>query len=55
LIGAKRVSAEYGIKYTSLRDIVFRGELPVLKIGRSWYFERADIDAWIKARKERIA
>ncbi len=55
LIGAKRASAEFGIKYTSLRDIVHRGELPFLRIGRAMYFERRDIEQWIASRKESVA
>jgi excisionase family DNA binding protein len=55
LIGAKRASAEFGIKYTSLRDIVHRGELPFIRIGRAMYFERRDLEQWIESRKERLA
>ena len=32
------------------RDIPFRGELPVVKAGRTWYFRRADVDRWIFSR-----
>jgi excisionase family DNA binding protein len=52
LIGARQVTAEYGIKYTTLRDLVHRGELPLLRLGRAWYLERSDIDRWIASRKE---
>jgi excisionase family DNA binding protein len=53
LAPAKEIARETGIPYTSLRDLVFRGELPVLRIGRAWYFERADVDRYIETRKER--
>ena len=29
------------------------GEIAVIRIGRAWYFERADVDRWIESRKER--
>lgn len=51
LIRARQVTRDFGIPYTSLRDIAHRGELPVIRIGRAWYFERADIDHWIQTRK----
>jgi excisionase family DNA binding protein len=53
LIGAKPASREYGIKYTSLRDIVHRGELPCIRIGRAMYLDRVDVERWIETRKER--
>jgi excisionase family DNA binding protein len=45
------VPAEYGIKYTTLRDIVHRGEIQIVRVGRAWYLERSDIDQWIASRK----
>jgi hypothetical protein len=32
-----------------------RGELPVIKIGRAWYVERAELAAWIPRCAERLA
>lgn len=54
LISAKDASRNTGIPYGSLRDLAHRGEIPVIRVGRAWYFERADIDQWIESRKERI-
>jgi excisionase family DNA binding protein len=51
LIAAKRAAAITGIPYTSLRDIVHRGELCVIRVGRAWYIETADLDRWIETRK----
>jgi excisionase family DNA binding protein len=53
LIGAKPASREYGIKYGSLRDLAHRGELPVIRVGRAWYFDRVDVERWIERSKER--
>ena len=47
-------SAESGIPYGSLRDAALRGELPVVKINRNWYLERADLARFIDGRKEVI-
>ncbi len=61
LIAAKPCSREYGLKYTTLRDVVLRGEIPVIKVGRegskrqAWYLDRQDVEQWILTRKERIA
>lgn len=54
LIGAKPCSREYGFKYTSLRDIAHRGEIPVIRVGRAWYFDRGDVEDWIAKNKERV-
>jgi hypothetical protein len=51
----KRWAAEKGIPYTSVRDIVRRGEIPVIKIGRAQYIEHSDGDRWITSRKENLA
>jgi hypothetical protein len=58
LIPAKRAAAELGVPYSTLRDAGFRGDLPVVRIGKNdrhsaWYFERRDLDNWIETRKER--
>lgn len=53
LIGAKPAAREYGFKYTSLRDLVHRGELPCIRIGRAMYLDRVDVEQWIASRKER--
>ncbi len=53
LVAAKEASRVTGIPYGSLRDLAHRGELPVIRVGRAWYFERTDLDRWIETRKER--
>jgi excisionase family DNA binding protein len=54
LVPAKIASIETGIAYTTLRDLAFRGEIQVVRIGRAWYFERRDLDMWIASHKERL-
>jgi len=55
LVSAKDAAAETGIPYTSLRDLVFRGEISVLKVGKGWYCEHRDLENWISSRKERLS
>ncbi len=52
LAPAKQAARETGIPYTTLRDLVFQGRLPVVRIGRAWFFERADLERFISAAKE---
>lgn len=35
----KRAAIESGFAYSTLRDAHLRGELAVVKVGRSWYIE----------------
>jgi hypothetical protein len=58
LISAKSAAREIGVPYGTLRDAHFRGELAVVRIGKeerhsAWYVDRADLNAWIEARKVR--
>jgi len=52
LVSARAAASELALPYTTLRDVAFRGELPVLKVGRAWYFRRADLTQWVNARVE---
>ena len=54
LTPAKRAAAYLGVPYTSLRQIAFRGELPIVKLGRSWYFETRALDQWVESRMEKL-
>jgi excisionase family DNA binding protein len=55
LISAKQAAEETGLPYTSLRDAAHRGLIPVVRVNRSWYFERADLDNFIRSRTEMMA
>jgi hypothetical protein len=50
----KKLAAESGFSYTSLRDAHFRGELAVIKIGRAWYVDLTEFARWIESRTERL-
>jgi len=55
LVPAKEASRETGIPYSSLRDAAQRGKIPVVRINRAWYFERADLDKFVESHKEVLA
>ena len=55
LLPAKQAARESGIPYTTLRDLTFRGQLPVIKLGVAWYFDRRDLARFIEANKETLA
>lgn len=50
----KSGARELGVPYTSLRDAVLRGELPVVKMGRAWYLDRRDMARFVESKKERL-
>jgi excisionase family DNA binding protein len=52
---ARDASRRTGIRYSTLRDCVFRGDLPVIRFGKAWYFERAAVDDLIERMKQTYA
>lgn len=54
LLSAKDASKETGIPYTTLRDLAFKGEIPVVRLGRAWYFDRADLTRLIDGAKAKV-
>lgn len=54
LLPAVQAAKEYGIPYTTLRDLGLRGEIPVVRLGRAWYFVRADLARFIQRTKDRL-
>jgi hypothetical protein len=54
LVSLKHAAEESGLPYSSLRDAGLRGLLPVVRINRSWYLDRVDLDRFIESRKERL-
>jgi hypothetical protein len=57
LVTLQQLSADLGIPRNSLRDLVFRGVLPVVKFpgSRRWWFLRAAVDRVIAASTETYA
>jgi hypothetical protein len=58
LIPAVVAAEESGISYTSLKDCVYRGELPAVRVGGGGvrrgaiYIDRADLARFIESHKE---
>jgi excisionase family DNA binding protein len=51
---SQRDAATYlGISYWTIRDLVFRRELPFVKIGRRILVDRVDLDAYLDRSKNR--
>ncbi len=51
----KQAVTESGLAYTSMRDAAFRGEIPVVRIGRAWYLDMRDLTDFIASHKERLS
>jgi len=54
LLDAKTAALALGLPYCTLRDVAFRGELAVVKVGRRWYFDRRDLVKFIDSHKEQV-
>jgi excisionase family DNA binding protein len=52
---SQREAATYlGVSYWTLRDMLFRGELPTVRIRRRVLIDRADLDRYIGQAKNRL-
>ena len=53
-VSAQGAAAYLGVPYTTLRDWVLRGHLPVVRVPdcRRWWFDRRDLDQAIDGWKE---
>lgn len=51
----KQAVRERGFSYTTMRDAHYRGELAVIKIGKAWYVELAELDRFAERHTERLA
>jgi hypothetical protein len=47
----RRGADEIGVPYNTLRDAHFRGDLPVVRVGRAWFVDQADLRAFIERNK----
>jgi excisionase family DNA binding protein len=55
LVRATQAADELGLPYTTLRQLAFQGEFPVVKIGRAWYLRRLDLEAFISRQLRKLA
>lgn len=51
LLSQQEAASYLGISYWALRDLVFRRELPFVKIGRRVLIDRIDVDAYLDRSK----
>lgn len=51
LLSQQEAAGYLGISYWTLRDLVFRRELPFVKIGRRVLVDRLDLDAYLDRSK----
>jgi len=50
----KLAAQVYGLSYKALRAAAFRGDLAIIKINRSWYVRRTEVERFIEAHTERL-
>ena len=53
LFSQQDAASYLGISYWTIRDLVFRHELPFVKIGRRILVDRIDLDAYLDRSKIR--
>jgi len=51
LLSQQEAAIYLGISYWTLRDLIFRGEVPHVKIGRRILVDRLDLDAFLDRAK----
>ena len=53
LLSQQDAASYLGVSYWTIRDLVFRHELPFLKIGRRILIDQIDLDAYVDRSKIR--
>ena len=53
LLSQQDAAGYLGVSYWTIRDLVFRRELPFVKIGRRILVDRMDLDAYLDRSKIR--
>lgn len=51
LLSQQAAAAYLGISYWTIRDLVFRRDIPFVKIGRRILVDRVDLDAYLNRSK----
>ncbi len=52
LLNLKAASLHIGLSYWTLREMIFRGEIPFIRAGRRILIDHQDLDRWIEEKKE---
>ena len=48
----KLACRESGFSYTGMRDEFFRGNLAIVKVGKRWYIETAELSRFVESHRE---
>ena len=51
LLSQQEAARYLGISHWTIRDLVFRGEIPFIKIGRRVLLDRQDLDSYLNRSK----
>lgn len=54
LLSQREAATYLGVSYWTLRDMLFRGELPTVRIRRRVLIDRADLDRYLGEAKKRL-
>ncbi len=54
LVPAKPFFKRLGVPYTTGRDLVFKGRLSVIRIGRAWYFDSREEDKFVERERKTL-
>ena len=54
LLSQREAATYLGVSYWTLRDMLFRGELPTVRIRRRVLIDRVDLDRYIGQAKNRL-
>jgi excisionase family DNA binding protein len=51
LLNVKQTAQYLSVKIWFVRNLIYEKKVRVLRLGRGYCFDRADLDAWIEAQK----
>lgn len=49
----KRAVQDAGLSYTGMRDAFFRGDIAIVRVGKAWYIEPAELARFIERQTEK--
>ncbi len=53
LLTAKEAAVYLGRSILSIRELVWNGSLPIVRVGRRIHFDVVDLDKWVEQHKTR--
>jgi nitrogen PTS system EIIA component len=51
LLAAEEVARWMGVTVEWVHTMARRGEMPAMKLGRYWRFDRTSVEAWLRERQ----